>query len=132
MAKNRVFVTDSVLQSSVALTVEALKRRMKKHGVYSAIGPHETLGIITEEYQELIGAIHDNNREETKSELIDIAVSCIFGLASLNQQDIDGEGAGEIDPNDKSNPSIKLMIEQIERDYENYINGKPVAKSAPV
>lgn len=132
MAKNRVFVTDSVLQSSVALTVEALKRRAKKHGVFSYIGPHETLGIITEEYQELIGAIHDNNREETKSELIDIAVSCIFGLASLNQQDIDGENSDKIDPNDKSNPSIALMLDQIEKDYQNIFNGKNSTKSAPV
>ena len=124
MAKNRVLVTDSVLQSSVALTVETLKRRLSKHGVFSAIGPHETLGIITEEYQELIGAIRGNNREETKQELIDIAVSCIFGLASMNQQDIDGEKAEGIDPKDSSNPSIKLMLEQIERDYQNFVNGK--------
>lgn len=124
MPKERIFVTESVLKSSVALTVEYLKRRLEKHGVYSCIGPHETLGIITEEYQELIAAIHDNDRPNTKQELIDIAVSCIFGLASMNQQDIDGNNKPE-NPNPQKSPSLKLLEDEIERDYQNLINNTP-------
>lgn len=118
MPNERVFVSQSVLQSAVALTVEYLKRRLEKHGVYSSIGPHETLGIITEEYQELIGAIHGNNREETKRELIDIAVSCIFGLASLNQQDIDKDNPPKAPENPEAAKSLNLVLEEIEKDYD--------------
>lgn len=117
MANERIFVSQSVLQSAVALTVEYLKRRMEKHGVYSCIGPHETLGIITEEYQELIGAIHANDREETKKELIDIAVSCIFGLASLNQQDIDKNNPPKEPENPEAANSLNLVMNEIEKDY---------------
>ncbi len=123
--KERIFVSDSVLSSAVAITVEALKFRTKKHGVYSYIGPHEALGIITEEYQELIAAVHNNDRKNTKAELIDIAVACIFGLASMNQQDIDGSSEKKPEDLGPENPSIKLMLEQIERDYANHFNSKP-------
>ena len=41
---------------------------------------HEALGIITEEYYELIEAIKNNNDVATRSELIDIAVAAIFGI----------------------------------------------------
>lgn len=121
--KNRIFVNDSVLSSAVALTVESLKRRTEKHGVFSYIGPHEALGIITEEYQELIAAVHGNNRVQTKAELIDIAVACIFALASLNQQDIDGAQGDEsnlTDPDSPDNPSLKMVMEQMDKDYAKY------------
>ncbi len=131
--KSRIFVKDTVIQGAVAITVEKLKDRLKKHGVYSMMGPHEILGIVTEEYQELITATHQNLRQEVKSELVDIAVACIFGLASLNQQDIDGTmEEKEQDPNDPSNPSIKMMIEEmieeIERGYANLFNQTKASK----
>lgn len=124
MGNNRIFVRDTVISSAVAITVEKLKDRLKKHGVYSFMGPHEILGVVTEEYQELITATHQNLRHEVKAELVDIAVACIFGLASLNQQDIDGEKVEENsnDPNNPENPSIKMMIEEIERGYANLFN----------
>ena len=50
----------------------------------SWIGPHETLGKITEEYHELIEAIHRNHTEHTREELIDIAICALKGIVSMN------------------------------------------------
>lgn len=123
--RERVFVKDTVLQGAVALTVQKLKKRLEKHGVYSMMGPHEILGVVTEEYQELITAAHQNLRLDVKAELIDIAVACIFGVASLNQQDIDGNINDESnikDPNNPENPSFKILLEEVERGYANIFN----------
>ena len=60
-----------------------LGERLKQHGPGSFIGPHEILGIITEEYDELIDAVRDNDYGQVEKELVDIAVGCLFGVASL-------------------------------------------------
>ena len=58
----------------------------KGGGIYS--GPHETYGIIAEEFnKELLDALHANDREQFRKELIDIGVAVIFGMASMDTGD---------------------------------------------
>ena len=52
----------------------------KGSGAYA--GPHETYGIIAEEFDELRDAMRANSAGDFRDELIDIAVACIVGLAS--------------------------------------------------
>lgn len=59
-----------------------VSERLKQHGPSIYASPHETLGIITEEYHELIDAVQLNDRGALTRELIDIAVAAILGLAS--------------------------------------------------
>ena len=67
-----------------------LEARKEKHGPGAYVGPHETLGIIEEEMLELKQAIIANAGADTCEELIDVAVGCIFGAASLTVLGRDG------------------------------------------
>jgi hypothetical protein len=78
----RVMVSEKNLRDAMTYFYSELQRRIEQKGQYSHIGPHESLGLITEEYHELIMAIHHNDGFEFGRELTDIAVGCIFGLAS--------------------------------------------------
>jgi len=51
--------------------------------------PHETLGKLAEEYQELLEAIHKNNSSETVAELYDIAIISVWGIISANKEKIE-------------------------------------------
>lgn len=55
----------------------------KGYGAYAS--PHEILGSITEEYLELCYAIKVDDKNNTRDELIDIAVVCIFGCVCLKK-----------------------------------------------
>lgn len=68
-----------------------LEYRLNQKGRGSYIGSHETLGIIAEEYDELKDAVRSNDPQEVEKELIDIAVACIFGIASRYQNAKAGE-----------------------------------------
>ena len=63
-----------------------IKTRIERHGDDAYAGPHEALGHATEEYHELIEAVHDNDRAAVKAELIDLAVACVIGVASLYEK----------------------------------------------
>lgn len=65
-----------------------LEQRLQQHGPGSYIGPHEGLGILTEEYDELIDAVRSNDRAQVEKELIDIAVGALFGVASLRANSV--------------------------------------------
>jgi hypothetical protein len=62
---------------------QMLEYRLRKHGPGAYAGPHEILGILEEEFLELKEAIVANDGTQTCAELVDIAVGCIFGVASL-------------------------------------------------
>lgn len=62
----------------------------KGWGVFQS--KHEALGVITEEYHELVEAIHTTDLNEQgdkhiREELEDIAVACIVAIASLKHMD---------------------------------------------
>lgn len=63
----------------------AVVKRCKEKGDHIYAGSHEILGTATEEYHELIDAVKSNDRQQTYAELLDLAVVCLFGMASLQQ-----------------------------------------------
>jgi NTP pyrophosphatase (non-canonical NTP hydrolase) len=70
------------------LTIQLLKTLQKKgYGTFAS--SHEILGVLKEEFDEFADAIHSNNREELKKELMDIAVVCVFGYVCLKEDAID-------------------------------------------
>ena len=60
-----------------------LNHGLKKHGSGIFLSKHEILGIITEEYYELIEAIHKNNSQNIQNELFDLGAVCLFAIASI-------------------------------------------------
>ena len=84
----RVEVEPEQILSANAPILEWLARRLYKKGRKGYIGPHETLGVIEEEYDELKEAVRSDDLEQVIRELTDVAVGCLFGIASLRQNEI--------------------------------------------
>jgi NTP pyrophosphatase (non-canonical NTP hydrolase) len=90
----RVEVMDTEIAAAFSVIGEAFKKRLQQHGKKSFIGPHEILGIIEEEVSELKEAVRSNKRAEVISELIDVGVGTLFGVASLmavDRSEMEGE-----------------------------------------
>lgn len=79
-------VSDSHLLTVIELFVEQLGKRLEKHGRGKYASAHETLGIVAEEYDELLDAVRKNDPQLVYEELMDIAVGCIFGVASMTAE----------------------------------------------
>jgi NTP pyrophosphatase (non-canonical NTP hydrolase) len=86
---DRTQLTDEQIMKAVDKTIEKLKFRLKQKGYGTFASKHEILGVITEEYKEFVDAVHSKNYEEMKSEIIDLAVGCMFGLACFEEETID-------------------------------------------
>ena len=64
--------------------------RAGQKGFGSMASNHEILGIIQQETSEYEDAVHKRHSDEEKiEELKDIAVACIFGIASIKTGGID-------------------------------------------
>ncbi len=69
----------------------SLRLQEKGDGAYA--GPHECYGIIAEEFEkELLDALHANDRQAFRKELLDIAVACAIGMASI----LPGDSSAEV------------------------------------
>jgi hypothetical protein len=80
----RVEVSAAELGAALKMVGDGLTRRLTDKGRMCLIGPHEIYGIAAEEFNhELLGALHGNDRPRFTEELVDVAVTCVFGLASL-------------------------------------------------
>jgi hypothetical protein len=62
---------------------------LNEKGYHSFSSIHEILGVVDEEHHELKDAVKHNNHEEIKQELLDIAVGCIWGVVSINENALD-------------------------------------------
>jgi len=60
-----------------------LDRRIEKHGSGAFSNAHEGLGVIAEEYHELLEAVRTNDQEQVAREAIDVAVAAIWTVVSL-------------------------------------------------
>jgi len=83
--EDRIEVSEDALKISIDDIRTKTKFRLMEKGTQSFASTHELLGIITEEYQELIEAIKLNNISNIQKEVLDLAVACNFGLACFNQ-----------------------------------------------
>ena len=78
-------------------TLENVNRQINSHtdlvlnkkGYNSFSSIHEILGVLAEEYREVEESIHLNNQDLLKLELLDVATTCIFAIASIDQNALD-------------------------------------------
>ncbi len=56
---------------------------LERHGSGAFAGHHEILGVLTEEYYEVVYAVHNKERGSLQDELLDLAAACVKALASL-------------------------------------------------
>ena len=74
-------ITPEQVDEALRITGEMLKRRLREKGTQSYASTHEGLGIITEEYYELVEAVTLNDMDAFEKECLDVAVGCIFSVA---------------------------------------------------
>lgn len=73
-------------RDDMAVVLEDLAAHLNarlKHGPGVYASPHETLGVVAEEYDELLEAVRSNDAADTAKELMDVAVGALFGIVSL-------------------------------------------------
>ena len=63
---------------------DAVAAKIAKHGYGIYLSNHESLGIIAEEYHELLSAVQSNNVADIRAELMDVAVGALFAVISLD------------------------------------------------
>lgn len=80
----RIPVSDEDMMLALKKLSEGLQRRVKEKGRGSFIGIHEISGIMDEEFDEFKGEVHADDRMGAMSELIDMGVTSLFGIASIS------------------------------------------------
>jgi NTP pyrophosphatase (non-canonical NTP hydrolase) len=80
-------VSDQILLAALDAMTVRVGQKIEKHGRGAYISNHETLGIVAEEYHELIDAVHQNDPVDVANELMDIAVAALFGVASMMEKE---------------------------------------------
>jgi NTP pyrophosphatase (non-canonical NTP hydrolase) len=63
---------------------EAMASRLAKHGPGAYVDGHHALGIITEEWKELVDALQAGDQKEVRKELFDVAIAALFAIASMD------------------------------------------------
>jgi len=87
---HRATLSDTNILTAIDDMVAKLKYRIEQKGQGAWLSRHEILGILTEEFTEVIDEIHSKGRNrELKQELLDLAVGCIFAVACINQETLD-------------------------------------------
>ena len=74
---------DEDLEKILDLVKFKVDRRLEEKGRERYAGPHETYGILAEEFDELMEAMRDNNAMNFYLEVLDIAVAAVLGMASF-------------------------------------------------
>jgi NTP pyrophosphatase (non-canonical NTP hydrolase) len=82
----RPHITDHDVQESLQLLHLSIQRRLKEKGRGAFASPHEALGVITEEYQELIEAVQSDDPEQVIFKLMDVAVAAIFAHTCMTRK----------------------------------------------
>lgn len=86
---NRFPIAINNVERGVGEFEAAWLERLNKKGYGIFISTHEILGVVNEEHHELVEAIKNNDLENIREELMDIAVACIHGIASIDTKKMD-------------------------------------------
>lgn len=90
MANQRKQLSERELQQALKGVMEKYGYRIEQKGHGAMASNHEIFGIIKQETSEYEAAIHQRLSDEEKiEELKDIAVACIFGIASIQSGGVD-------------------------------------------
>lgn len=79
----RILVHDTEIAAALKMFTDRLTTRIAQKGRGSFISELEIQGSVDQEVIEFKQAVHRKNRKDTVEELMDVAVGCVFGTASL-------------------------------------------------
>lgn len=90
MNRKRKPLTKKHIKSVFDRIKKQLSAKIAKRGMGRYDSVHEIYGIVAEEAYELLKATHENNNQEFVDELLDIAIGCLWGIASFQSLKEDG------------------------------------------
>lgn len=82
-------MTKKEIKESLKQVEQAIFRRMEQKGYGTYASTHEMFGILDEEVNEVRDEIRNNNHSAICSELIDVAVTAVFGHACIKSEKVD-------------------------------------------
>lgn len=87
MALQRLAVPEHVIDVTLGVVAARIKEIQRRKGPFALISRHEILGAVTEEFHELVEAVRSDEDPRVTSELFDVAVAALFGIASIVTMD---------------------------------------------
>jgi hypothetical protein len=85
----RKAVSEESIHDAMRLVRDELKRQLATKGKGTFASTHEIWGALDEEVREFKNAVHDEAPASTISELSQVAVAAIFGIASIRGGTVD-------------------------------------------
>lgn len=83
----RTELSDRHFDMAIKLIKDHLNSVRAKRGNGATTSRHEVSGVLTEEYDEFLDTVRNNSSDaEYIHELLDVAVSCAWGIASLGAE----------------------------------------------
>ena len=89
---HRKKIPTTLVSDTVSQLQHRIYLKVKEFGNHAYASRHEILGQLQEEFAELTEAVQkDKSKDkiEIRSELMDIAVGCIWGVLSIDTKSID-------------------------------------------
>lgn len=80
---------DKLIEKVLGVIKRKTEHRLKQKGRGIFISSHETLGILSEEFNEFGAAVQSNDPIYQANELLDVAVAAVLGLASIESGEMD-------------------------------------------
>ena len=81
-------ITADDLNAAILDVQRKLRDRVNEKGTGAFVSRHEILGALTEEYNELIDAVHRGSIGDVERELADLAVGALFGIACVSAKKV--------------------------------------------
>lgn len=78
----RPAITNEQIQRLLGHLEKSLIAKNDRHSGEGFVSSHEMLGVVTEEYYELVEAVKSNHPRRIQDELEDVLAACFFSLAS--------------------------------------------------
>jgi hypothetical protein len=85
MPRKRDQVSKANLEAAVDDFTAHLREILARKGMGRFASSHEALGVCTNEYHEVVEAVHRTGQTEIRCELLDLAVACVFAVASQRE-----------------------------------------------
>lgn len=86
----RKLITNSGYTDSAMKDIrDALEMRLEEKGYGTYASSHEISGVMDEEIDEMKEAVHENDQQHLRKELVDIAVGAIWGIVSIDAEGLD-------------------------------------------
>lgn len=86
---SRKLINPLQIEETLKVLSQSISEAIERKGAGALVSSHEIAGIVSEEYLEMMEALRKNNHDILRSELLDIAVGAVFGVACIDAGALD-------------------------------------------